>query len=116
MTETMFSASWFFALGSILLLDLLLSGDNAIIIALACKNLPAEQRKIILKLKKRNEKLLLSVKNPFGKKPVFVDGIPVSDRKGHGYGTQSIIYLTERLGGNCKFEVEENNFVLMVVI
>ena len=45
MTETMFSASWFFALGSILLLDLLLSGDNAIIIALACKNLPAEQRK-----------------------------------------------------------------------
>ncbi|MBQ2246762.1 MAG: TerC family protein, partial [Selenomonadales bacterium] len=41
----MFSASWFFALGSILLLDLLLSGDNAIIIALACKNLPAEQRK-----------------------------------------------------------------------
>lgn len=45
MTETMFSASWFFALGSILLLDLLLSGDNAIIIALACKNLPPEQRK-----------------------------------------------------------------------
>lgn len=45
MTETMFSASWFFALGSILLLDLLLSGDNAIIIALACKNLPLEQRK-----------------------------------------------------------------------
>ncbi len=45
MTETMFSASWFMALGSILLLDLLLSGDNAIIIALACKNLPSEQRK-----------------------------------------------------------------------
>lgn len=45
MTETMFSASWFVALGSILLLDLLLSGDNAIIIALACKNLPPEQRK-----------------------------------------------------------------------
>lgn len=39
MTETLFSASWFVALGSILLLDLLLSGDNAIIIALACKNL-----------------------------------------------------------------------------
>lgn len=45
MTETMFSASWFVALGSILLLDLLLSGDNAIIIALACKNLPHEHRK-----------------------------------------------------------------------
>lgn len=44
MAETMFSASWFVALGSILLLDLLLSGDNAIIIALACKNLPHEHR------------------------------------------------------------------------
>ncbi|WP_199883908.1 TerC family protein [Anaerosinus massiliensis] len=36
---------WFIALGSILLLDLILSGDNAILIALACKNLPLEQRK-----------------------------------------------------------------------
>lgn len=45
MAETMFSASWFVALGSILLLDLLLSGDNAIIIALACKNLPHDHRK-----------------------------------------------------------------------
>lgn len=36
---------WLVALGSILLLDLLLSGDNAIIIALACKDLPTEQRK-----------------------------------------------------------------------
>lgn len=44
MTETIFSASWFVALGSILLLDLLLSGDNAIIIALACKNLPHGHR------------------------------------------------------------------------
>lgn len=40
-----FSPDWFVALGSILLLDLLLSGDNAIIIALACKDLPGEQRK-----------------------------------------------------------------------
>ena len=38
--EGMFSAQWFAALGSILLLDLILSGDNAILIALACKNLP----------------------------------------------------------------------------
>ena len=67
-------------------------------------------------LKKRNEKLLLSVKNPFGKTPVFADGIPVSDKKGHGYGTQSIALLTERMGGNYKFAIEDNKFVLMVVI
>ena len=40
----MFSPEWFAALSGILLLDLLLSGDNAIMIALACKNLPAGHR------------------------------------------------------------------------
>lgn len=42
--EGMFTAEWFTALGSILLLDLILSGDNAILIALACKNLPADKK------------------------------------------------------------------------
>lgn len=36
---------WIAALASILLLDLILSGDNAILIAMACKNLPETQRK-----------------------------------------------------------------------
>lgn len=40
----MFTAAWFAALGSILLLDLILSGDNAILIAMACKRLPDKQR------------------------------------------------------------------------
>ncbi|SCM79960.1 Integral membrane protein TerC [uncultured Sporomusa sp.] len=35
---------WFMALGSILLVNLVLSGDNAVIIALASKNLPPDQR------------------------------------------------------------------------
>lgn len=40
----MFSAAWFAALGSILLLDLILSGDNAILIAMACKRLLDKQK------------------------------------------------------------------------
>jgi YjbE family integral membrane protein len=36
---------WLLALGSILVLDLILSGDNAILIALACKNLPPDKSK-----------------------------------------------------------------------
>ena len=36
---------WLLALGSILILDLILSGDNAILIALACKNLPLDKSK-----------------------------------------------------------------------
>lgn len=41
----MFSPEWLAALTGILLLDLLLSGDNAIVIALACKNLPHHNRR-----------------------------------------------------------------------
>lgn len=37
-------AEWFVALGSILLINLILSGDNAVIIALASKNLQPDQR------------------------------------------------------------------------
>lgn len=36
---------WLMAFASILLLDLILSGDNAILIAMACKNLASVQRK-----------------------------------------------------------------------
>lgn len=38
-------SEWVMALGSILLVNLILSGDNAVIIAMASKNLPLEQRK-----------------------------------------------------------------------
>lgn len=43
------SAAWFWALLSIILLDLVLAGDNAIVIALAARHLPAHlQRKAII--------------------------------------------------------------------
>ncbi len=42
--EAIFSISWWMALGSILLIDLTMSGDNAILIALVCKNLSDEYR------------------------------------------------------------------------
>jgi YjbE family integral membrane protein len=45
----MFSAPWFSALLSIVLIDLVLAGDNAIVIALAARNLPGHlKRKAIL--------------------------------------------------------------------
>ena len=41
----MFTPEWIAALSGILLLDLLLSGDNAIVIALACQHLPEHHRR-----------------------------------------------------------------------
>lgn len=43
------SAAWWSALLAIILIDLVLAGDNAIVIALAARNLPKEhQRKAII--------------------------------------------------------------------
>jgi hypothetical protein len=67
-------------------------------------------------LKTDNGKLLLSIRNHFQGKLVFSDGVPISNRAGHGYGTQSICYMTEKLGGNYQFMVEDNEFILRVVI
>lgn len=78
--------------------------------------LPEKERYICLSLKNVDEKLVFSVKNPFNKPPVFVDGMPVSSKKGHGYGTQSISYITEKLNGSCMFSVTDKEFLLRIII
>jgi YjbE family integral membrane protein len=40
------SAAFWIAVGQIILIDIVLSGDNAVVIALACRNLSPEQRRI----------------------------------------------------------------------
>lgn len=45
----LFSAAWFSALASIIVIDLILAGDNALVIGLAARNVPpAAQRRVIL--------------------------------------------------------------------
>ena len=80
------------------------------------EELPAQHRSIKLLLKNSDGKLLFSVKNPVSGNPVFVDGLPVTDKRGHGYGTQSIRYMTERLGGNSRFSVQDGQFVVQVIL
>ena len=84
----------------------------------AQEELPEEARQITLMLKESDGKLLLSVRNSFHEEPEFLDGLPVTKQKenGHGYGTQSIRYMTERIGGKCQFIVENGQFVLRVVL
>jgi len=74
------------------------------------------RRNIHILLNTVDEKLLLSVKNPTKHSPLFADGIPVSTEPGHGYGTQSIRYLSERLNGSCQFSVRDGLFILRVII
>lgn len=49
MTPDLFSAAWFSALASIVMIDLILAGDNALVIGLAARNVPPKaQRRVIL--------------------------------------------------------------------
>ena len=75
-----------------------------------------KKRYIKLMLKTSDGKLLISVKNPVEQVPEFKDGLPVADREGHGYGTQSVRYITQQLAGNCQFSVQNGIFVARVVI
>ena len=98
----------------VILCTILANGlDNALN---AQKALPDGKRSIKLMLKTSGGKTLLSIKNPYLRKPSFVDGSPVSHRPGHGYGTQSIRYAAEQLGGKAQFTLEEDRFVLRVMI
>ena len=87
--------------------------DNALN---AQKDLAEASRRVNLLLKTANGKLLLSVENPISKKPVFENGLPVSTKEGHGYGTQSIRYMTERLNGKCQFTVKDHVFATKIRI
>ena len=42
--EEFMTAGFWLAFGQIIMIDILLGGDNAVVIALACRNLPAKQR------------------------------------------------------------------------
>ncbi|MGH8847878.1 MAG: TerC family protein [Polaromonas sp.] len=42
--EEFMTAGFWLAVGQIIMIDILLGGDNAVVIALACRNLPARQR------------------------------------------------------------------------
>jgi YjbE family integral membrane protein len=49
MTPDLFTAAWFSALASIVVIDLILAGDNALVIGLAARNVPpALQRRVVL--------------------------------------------------------------------
>ena len=44
--EALMSAPFWIAVGQIILIDILLGGDNAVVIALACRGLPPKQRRL----------------------------------------------------------------------
>lgn len=61
-------------------------------------------------------KLLLQIVNSCGEEIAFADGIPVTDRPGHGIGVRSICAIVEQYGGIYTFLAKAGRFVLRVSI
>lgn len=82
----------------------------------ALEKLKSKEKWARLTISSRDSHLLLSLENPVEQIPVFVDGIPVSSKTGHGIGIKSMVYYTEKLNGQCSFSVTDNLFVLRIII
>lgn len=82
----------------------------------AVSELEPDKRSITLDLRTNDDKLLLSIKNPFAHNVDMLDGIPQAKKTGHGLGTKSIKYVTEKLNGNCQFVAKDGQFALRVVL
>ena len=79
--------------------------------------LPEKERTVSLYCAVRLGKLLIEVKNPYaGELTLSPDGRPVTARKGHGYGCQSIQTIAARSGGLCEFKAGCGTFCLQIVL
>ncbi len=61
-------------------------------------------------------KLLVEIQNPCAEGLVMRDGLPVSERAGHGYGCRSIQTIAERRGGLCEFRARGGIFSMQLVL
>ncbi|MGN0006250.1 MAG: sensor histidine kinase [Candidatus Gastranaerophilaceae bacterium] len=75
-----------------------------------------DNKKIILDMRMNDTKLLYELKNTYDIEPLIIDGIPRSNKHGHGYGTQSIRYVTEKLNGNYQFFIKDNYFIVRIIL
>ena len=62
----------------------------------------------------KNGKFFFQIANPCKNDVIFENGIPVTDRPGHGMGVRSICAIVERYDGIYNFIVENNQFILRV--
>lgn len=82
----------------------------------ALENLESSSKWAKLTLSQKKNHLLFQLENPVEKIPEFVDGVPVSNRNGHGIGVKSIIYYVDQLNGQCHFSITDHCFVLRIII
>lgn len=64
----------------------------------------------------KNEKLFLQIINSCDENIAFDNGIPVTNRSGHGIGVRSICAIVEQYGGIYTFSARDGQFILRISI
>lgn len=82
----------------------------------ALEEMDTEDKWTNLTISEKKNHLLLQIENPIVRVPRFVDGIPTSDKAGHGIGVKSIVYYVEKLNGQCQFSLADHVFILRIII
>lgn len=82
----------------------------------AVSGLDEQQRTVSLYCGVRLNKLLLEIKNPYQGEIVMCEGLPVSDRAGHGYGCRSMQAIAARRGGLFELQAENSVFLLRLAL
>lgn len=60
--------------------------------------------------------LLILIENTFGGQIEIKNGLPQTNKEGHGYGTKSIAMIAEKYGGYYSFTSKEGLFTLKIVL
>lgn len=65
---------------------------------------------------KTNNKLYIQIQNNYDENIIFEGDVPTNPAQNHGYGTKSIVAITEKYKGVYSFEANNGIFTLRVII
>jgi len=78
----------------------------------ASEHIPdSNKRYIKLRVYSKNNKLCIDIRNSYQTEPIFHQGLPVTKKQGHGFGTKSMAHIVEKHGGVCQFSVKDGWFI-----
>ncbi|WP_070000458.1 sensor histidine kinase [Cellulosilyticum sp. I15G10I2] len=71
----------------------------------------SKERYIKLRVYAKNNKLCIDIRNSYHTEPIFHEGLPVSKKQGHGFGTKSMAHIVEKHGGVYQFSIKDGCFI-----
>lgn len=78
----------------------------------ACENIPEIDKRIIkIRIYSKNNKICIDIRNTYLVEPQFHNGLPITNERGHGFGTKSMAYIVEKHGGVYHFSIEDGWFI-----